>query len=171
VPPIHATLLPLVLVTVLAGCASDRVADSGGPSVLVRFPPTGAADIIQVTVTDRQPVRTAELVGPAGSVPAYSINTEAPRYGGSGGGFFPSIGLGIGGGSGGVGGGVGIGFPLGALGGGSPSPDPTTVSNAYIKVPDRGEYARDLQSRRIRVEIGWPPEGRTIELPAPQPPA
>jgi hypothetical protein len=161
-----ALVLPL-----LAGCTSNGgVARGSDPSVLARFPPNGATDILQVTVTDRQPVRSAELVGPGGTVPAYAINTEAPRYAPSSGGFFPSIGLGVGGGSGGVGGGIGIGFPLGGFGGGLSEPaSATTVSNAYIKLPDRGLYLRDWQSYRIRVELGWPPDSRTVEVAAPPP--
>src|SRR3954464_4842656 len=81
----------------LAGCASSGgVAEGTNQAVLARFPPRGAKDILQVTLKDRLPVRSAELVGPGGSVPAYSVNTEAPRYAPSYGGFLPSIGIGIG---------------------------------------------------------------------------
>jgi hypothetical protein len=159
---------PLILA--LAACSSGGgVAEGSNPGVVARFAPGGAADILQVTVTDRQPVRSVELVGPGETVPAYAINSE-PRYTGSGGGFFPSIGIGIGGGSGGVGGGFGIGLPLGGLGsGGSDPASATMVSNAYIKLPDRGLYLRNWQNYRIRVEIGWPPDSRVVEVPAPPP--
>jgi hypothetical protein len=156
----------------LAGCASSGgVAEGTNQAVLARFPPGGAKDILQVTVTDRLQVRSAELVGPGGgAVPAYSINTEAPRYAPSFGGFLPSIGIGIGGGSGGVGGGVNIGFPLGGGGNGSSAPPATSVSNAYFQLPDRGLYLREWQNYRIRVELGWPPDSRTVEIAAPPPP-
>jgi hypothetical protein len=164
--------LPLVAaLLLLAACSSTgKTTDTSSPTVLARFPPKGGADILQVTVTDRQPVRSVELVGPGETVPAYSINTEAPRYEPSGGGLFPSIGIGIGGGSGGVGGGLGIGLPLGGLGSGSSGASSgTTVSNAYVKLPDRGLYQRNWQSYRVRVEIGWPPDSRTVEVAAPPP--
>jgi hypothetical protein len=164
--------LPLVAaLLLLAGCSSMAKSDNANPAVLARFPTNGAVDILQVTVTDRQPVRSVELVGPGETIPAYAINTEAPRYEPSGGGFFPSIGIGIGGGSGGVGGGLGIGLPLGGFGSGSSggASAGTTVSNAYVKLPDRGLYQRNWQSYRVRVEIGWPPDSRTVEVAAPPP--
>jgi hypothetical protein len=165
-------VLAASLLVALAGCSSmNGVAQGSNPSVVARFPPSGGSDILQVTVTDRQPVRSVDLVGPGETVAAYAINTEAPRYAPSGGGFFPSIGIGIGGGSGGVGGGLGIGLPLGGFGGGESAPAAgAIVTNAYVKLPDRGLYLRDWQSYHIRVEIGWPPDSRVVEVAAPQPP-
>src|SRR4051794_40362057 len=60
----------------VAACSSGAVAEGTNQPVLARFPPNRGSDILQVTVSDGQPVRTAELVGPAETVPAYSINNE-----------------------------------------------------------------------------------------------
>jgi hypothetical protein len=162
---------PLIILALAACSSGGGVAEGSNPGVAARFAPGGAADILQVTVNDRQPVRSVELIGPGETtVPAYAINSEPPRYRGAGGGFFPSIGIGIGGGGGGVGGGLGIGLPIGGFGSaGSDPASATMVSNGYIKLPDRGVYLRDWQNYRIRVEIGWPPDSRIVEAPAPPP--
>ena len=70
-------LLPLLLA--LAACSSNG---GGGTTpttanVAARFPLGAEANVIQVTVTDRQAARAADLVLPDGTVqPAYSLDTE-----------------------------------------------------------------------------------------------
>jgi hypothetical protein len=159
----------LLCLPLLAGCSSGSVAEGGAPNVLARFPPNGAADIVQVTVTDRLPARSIELVGPGGMVqPAYAINSETAPRGDYGGG--PSFGLGVGGGSRGFSSGVGIGLPFGSIGSGSSSAG-ATVSNGYVRLPDRGFYLQTWRDWRVRVRLGDPPGDRVIEVEAPPPPA
>jgi hypothetical protein len=161
--------IALVVLLFLAAC-SGGVAEGNAPGALARFPPGGAQDIIQVTIADRLPARTIELVGPDGLVqPAYTINTDTPRgdYGAR-----PSFGLGVGGGNRGFSSGVGVGIPLGGYGSGGGGSAGNTISNGYIRLPDRGSYLQTWRGWYIRVRLGDPPgETRIFEIEAPPPPA
>jgi hypothetical protein len=170
-------LLPLLLA--LAACSSNG---GGGTTpttanVAARFPLGAEANVIQVTVTDRQAARAADLVLPDGTVqPAYSLDTErAPLSdtGYGGGGVVPSIGLGVAGGSGGgfgVGTGIGLLFP--SIGGPtSRTYSDQTVTRAYIRLPDPVRYREQWQTAKIRVRVGDPPDVHFVELAAPPPPA
>lgn len=152
------------IVLLLAGCAS-----AGSP------PPPGTAqaafigpDTIQVTVSDYVPAQSVALVGPQGEVPAASIDTTRTAYAAapSGG----SLGIGLGGGGGGTFGGIGLGFPIG---GGAPagSYPGMVISTAAIRLPPEPPYASVWRDSQIRIQLGLPPNVKTITIPAPAPPA
>ena len=170
-------LVSVVILAALLGACSGYGDTSTAPApvnILAGFMPGDARDVIQVTVRDRFAVRGADLVGPNGVVqPAYSINTErAPTYGSSGSGFGygTSFGFGFGGGGrSGFSSGVGIGIPLF----GTPSYTATsdqTVSNVFIRLPDAPDFQRNWSAYEIRLQVGDPPDLRTVTIAAPAPP-
>jgi hypothetical protein len=173
----RALLLPFVVA--LAACASGSGEAPAGPapgSIIARFPPGDARDVLQVTVSDRLAARAVELVGPNGLVaPAYTIESQQatrtePGYGGWG--FGPTVGLGVGGGSRGVGSGIGLTLPLGGMG----APSTTTVvdqtvTNAFVRIPDLNDYRQNWQAYKIRLQLGTAPNIRFITIDAPPPPA
>jgi hypothetical protein len=167
-----------LLLLALAACSSYQGASTPSTAnVAARFPLGAEANVIQVTVTDRQAARSAELLLPDGTVqPAYSLDAERaplpdPGYGG-GGGIIPGFGLGIGGGSGGVGVSSGIGLIFPAIGAAtSRTSSDQTVTRAYIRLPDPVRYRAQWQSAKIRVRVGDPPDVHYLELAAPPPPA
>lgn len=161
----------------LAGCASDPQTPKP-PSIEARYGAGG--NIVQVTVTDRLPLRGAELVAPNGTAEAArSINTErlarsyaAPGYG-------PTVGVGVGGFSGssgrsGFGTGLGLGFPLGGFGSGPATESELAaqvVSNAFIPVADAEAYRASWRQWRVRLSLGAAGvDERVVEVEAPPPP-
>jgi hypothetical protein len=166
-----------LLLCFLAACSSNSPEPPIGPapgSISARFPTGGAVDVIQVTVSDRMAARDIELVGPDGVVqPAYNVETQQatqvdPGYRGWG--LGPSVGLGVGGGSGGFGTGIGLSFPLGVYG--APTSTTTTdqtVTNAFIRIPDLGDYRQNWQDFKIRMRMGEPPDIRFLTIDAPPP--
>lgn len=160
--------LSTLALLVLAACSGD---DSEGihQTAAARFDAT-AADRIEVTVEDPQPVETAELVAPDGTLTAaYQIDRSKVTervYDAA-----PSVGVGVfGGSSGGIGTSVGIGFPI--FGGSSAPRDAVIDSRALIQVPDMAEYRRRWQDYRVRVHLGTNEANRRVmEIPAPRPPA
>ena len=152
----------------LAACAgNDRPASIASP-VAVRFV-ADAADVIEVEVTDRQPVDRVELAGPDGRViPAYQILRDTAAEAGVG--LSPSIGVGVSGGSSSrVGVGVGIGFPIGGFE--RPAEPPPVRSLARLRVPDMAAYGADWPRWTLRIRLGTPEAGwRFMEIPAPRPP-
>jgi hypothetical protein len=170
-------LIPVVVLAALLGACSSNDDSSTAPApinILAGFMPGDARDVVQVTVRDRYAVRSAELIGPDGQVqPAYSINTErTPTYGASGSGFGygTSFGFGFGGGNrSGFGSGIGIGIPLF----GAPTYTATsdqTVSNVFIRLPDAPDFQRNWSAYSIRLQVGDPPDLRTVTIAAPAPP-
>src|SRR5689334_19937680 len=97
----------------LAGCAAKEAPPPSPPPLAAGFAP-GLGDVVEVTMTDPQPVEQASLIAPDGTAfPAYQINrdhlasTSQP-------GIAAGLGLGLFGGtySNGVSQGFGIGFPF-----------------------------------------------------------
>ncbi len=168
----------------LAACTSgggERPAEVQAPdTVVARFAPGGEVSVIEVSVSDRRPLRSAELVGPGGViVPAASIDanrdaTAADQP------FRPSgvvgggLGRGFGSGTGfGFGTGVGIGLPpTGADAfGGQAAVLGQIRSTALLRLPDPLSYRLEWQQWQLRVQIGDPPDLNVVTLPAPEPPA
>lgn len=150
----------------LAACAGDRGGIPTSP-VEARFA-AASADQIEVTVKDRQPVETAELVAPDGAVTeAHQIDrnkTVERGYEPA-----PSVGVGVfGGSSGRIGTSVGIGFPLF---GSSASAEPVIDSRVLIRVPDMAAYRQRWPDYRLRLRLGTTDTNRRVmEIPAPRPP-
>ena len=159
----------LLALLALAACSGDRDDGISSP-VAARFIPGGAdAPQIEIEVTDRQAVETAELVAPDGAVTsAHQINRDRIVEGGRGG-ASPSVGVGVfGGSSGDIGTSIGIGIPI--FGGYDPG-DPAIDSRAVIRVPDLAAYRAGWQQYRVRLRFGAAPENeRVMEIPAPRPP-
>jgi hypothetical protein len=179
-PGSHARVLAaatLCGVLLLAACSygDERQPEQAADTVVARFAPGGEVSVVTVSVLDRRPLRSAELVGPGGViVPAASIDTdsssEQDRV------FSPAI---AGGGLLGTGGGFGFG-----TGGGVPMPltgaeaqfNQQDISGqlhsvALLRLPDPLGYRLEWQQWQVRVHIGDPPHASVITLPAPQPPA
>ncbi len=149
----------------LAGCAS------AGNSPLPPPPGTAQAgfvgpDTIQVTVSDYAPAQSVTLAGPQGEVGAASIDTVRSSYPAAPSGA--SVGIGVGGGGGSGFGGIGLGFPL--IGGAPAAPGPI-ISTATIRLPAEPPYASVWHDSQIRIQVGLPPNLKTITIPAPAPPA
>lgn len=141
----------LAFALLLAGCGGGDTA--GAPpveSVVARF---GAlSDVIEVTATDRLPLRSAVLVAPGGErVPAYSLDVTASPL------EAPSLGE-------------------AALMATPGAPRRVTrvgimASTALIRLPDANRYAKTWQGSRIELRFGDPGSGeRTVTLEAPKPP-
>ena len=152
----------------LAACAGDdRPAPIASP-VAARFV-ADMADVIEVEISDRQPVDQVELLAPDGRViPAYQILRETAVEAGVG--LRPSIGVGVSGGSSSrVGVGVGIGFPIGGFE--RPADAPRVRSLARLRVPDMAAYRAAWPHWVLRIRLGTPEAGlRFMEIPAPRPP-
>ncbi|MBV9522987.1 MAG: hypothetical protein JO010_09350 [Alphaproteobacteria bacterium] len=174
--------LPLLFAMIVGACASsqDAARQGQGPDTAVaRFVPGGEVTVIQVTVSDRQAMRGADLVYPDGEVvPAYSIDAnravaygqpafQAPPVGAV------AVGGGFGGGGGSFGSAVGITFPIGSW----YAPGSQIVysgqiqSTALVRIPQSEAYRRNWQDAKVRIRIGDPPNVSFVTLPAPSPPA
>jgi hypothetical protein len=75
--PRRAVAALLFVALGLAACTDDRAAAALEPdTVIARFAPGGEVSVIVVAVSDRRPLRSAELIGPGGTiVPAASVDT------------------------------------------------------------------------------------------------
>jgi hypothetical protein len=158
----------------LAACTSDEQPEAAvaPDTVVARFAPGGEVSVIVVSVSDRRPLRSAELIGPGGTiVPAASIDTgnialngdqslQPPAPPGGAGGF-----------------GFGTGAPTVPVPLTGAAPEMTGLSNgqiqstALLRLPDPLGYRLEWQQWQVRVRIGDPPDVNTVTLPAPQPPA
>jgi hypothetical protein len=175
----RASILILAVVA-LAGCVDGpspaRVGQAPDTAV-ARFIPGGEVTVVQVTVSDRRPVRNAELVGPDGTViQAYSIDLNRAalaQYSQ----YQAPIGL-----AGGAGFGFGGGYSSGAVGlsvglGGYGTPGSYVVasdqiqSTALIRLTDPQDYRQTWQDWKVRIQLGDAPDLSFITLQAPQPPA
>ncbi len=174
-------LLPLLALGLFACSEPYDAAHQGqGPDTAVaRFVPGGEVTVIQVTVSDRQAVRGADLVYSDGeTIPAFSIDADrAVSYGQPA--FQPSpsgavaAGGGFGGGGGSFGTGIGITFPIGSW----YTPGSQVVysgqiqSTALIRIANTNAYRQGWQEAKVRIRIGDPPDVNFVSLPAPSPPA
>jgi hypothetical protein len=138
----------------LAGCSSTI-----DPNTARTKYDTGS-DTIQIMVSDTQPVTTAALVGPDGTLyAATSVNVvETPHavYQAP-----PSVGLGIGGWNGNVGSAAGIGLPLG-------DPTPSRVTDQFIStvlLPAPADYRANWPAYKVQVQVG----NRALTQAAPKP--
>jgi hypothetical protein len=177
-PTIAAGMLLGALVIAACSSAGDERQPAGQApdTVVARFAPGGEVSVVEVSVSDRRPLRSAELVGPGGViVPAASIETNRaslaqdqplqPSSGGVAGGF----------GGGGFGFGTGEGVPM-PLTGAEPAGGQTALSGpirsiALLRLPDPLGYRLEWQQWQVRIRIGDPPDVNVVTLPAPQPPA
>jgi len=152
----------------LAGCFGGG--DSGGAgyrpyTAVARFVPGDEVNVIQVFVSDRQPLRGADLIGPGGAVIA-ADSIEARQGGGSlQPSFRPSIG-----------GAIGVAPAPGAYGPLAPGGSQTVSTGqieatASIRLSDPEAYLKDWRYWQVRLRIGDPPNVNVLSLPAPQPPA
>lgn len=161
----------------IAACA-DRNTAPPQPAIVVGFADqtTAArlgAPVIEVKATNPQPLATAELIGPDGTVVAAAPGQLEPQIP-TGSVFGPTVGFGIfGGSSSGVGTGVGIGVPVGGYGGydGATVPPGELVrSRALILVPDMAAYRRDWEQSKVRLKFGAAGDDTmTADIPAPAP--
>ncbi|HZS82484.1 MAG TPA: hypothetical protein VFA50_06415 [Stellaceae bacterium] len=174
--------LTLLLVFALAACSGPYGAGRAGQgpdTAVARFVPGGEVTVIQVTVSDPQAMRAADLVyGDGEVVAAYSIDAHrAVAYAPAG--YQAAAPSGVIGGAGGFGGGnssfgagIGITFPVGSW----YAPGSQVVysgqiqSTALIRIPDPERYRRDWQDAKVRIRLGDPPAVNFVTLPAPSPP-
>jgi hypothetical protein len=138
----------------LAGCSSTIDPNTARTNY------DAGSNTVQITVSDTQPVTTAALVGPDGTLhPATSINVvETPHtvYQAP-----PSVGLGIGGWSGNVGSGMGIGLPLGGA-------TPSQVTDQFVSMvllPVPADYKANWPAYKVQVQVG----DRALTQAAPKP--
>ncbi len=160
----------LLILLWLTACGGAGPGPAPGDLVQARFLAGGVADQIEVSATDRLPLRSAELVAPDGhTTPALSITANpAPTESFSQ--EFPSGPY------------SGSNFGVANIGSNALSPSvvgaaPNTqtkllavVSSASIQLPDPVAYRRDWQKYRIRLHFGDAPQTETRELAAPAPP-
>jgi hypothetical protein len=174
----------LVASLVLAACSAagdePRAAVQAPDTVVARFAAGGEVSVVEVSVDDRRPLRSAELVGPGGViVAASSIDSNRASLAadqpfrpsgtvGGGGGFAL-------GGGGGFGFGTGAGVPVPLTGAEGPNSQAAVSgqirSTALLRLPDPLGYRLEWQQWQVRVQIGDPPDVNYVTLPAPQPPA
>ena len=151
----------------VAGCESRPPASAPtSPSISVSYV-DGNPPGVAVAATHPQPLLSAELVGPDGSVvsTAGAVERDAPARSGSFG-LPVDLGVGIFGGSGGgIGTGVGMGVPLG----GAPSPANPNRYRARVPISDTAAYRRDWERSSLRLKFGTPSDNVTAEIPAPAP--
>jgi hypothetical protein len=169
VPRAHSTFLRAGLLLALAACAQHEPPPA--PPPLTAGFAAGLFDVVEVTMTDPQPVEQASLIDAAGkAVPAYQItrdilgSTSQP-------GIAAGLGFGIFGGtrSNGVSQGFGIGFPF--FGSAPPPPEPVVRSRALIRVSDMEAYRSSWQNWKLHLRLGTPETiERDVEFPAPRPP-
>jgi hypothetical protein len=131
--------------------------------------PGDEVSVIQVTVSDRQPLRGADLIGPDGAVIAaesvearQGVESQQPS-------FNQPLGTDISNG-------VGLAPPLGLYGSFAPAGSQTVSSGqiqstALIRLSDPLSYSKDWRLWQVRLRIGDPPNVTFLSLPAPEPPA
>lgn len=133
---------------------------------------SGHPTIIEVSVRDRQPVDSVELIAPGGAATAaYQLDRNTERVAvADDDGLDMGVAV-VGGSSGGVRTGIGIGIPLFGWSD-SPPPQDEVVSRARILLPDPTAYRTDWKRYVIRIHLGGTgPSARKMEMAAPQPPA
>jgi hypothetical protein len=156
-----------LLASALAACVDrDDAATGQRPfTAVARFLPGEEVTVIQVTVSDRQPLRAADLLGPGGAVVA-AESVDARQIAG----YQPPFSRQSIAGELGAGGAL----PLGGFGnfaGSERLSSGQIRSTALIRLPDPQSYIKDWRSWEIRLRLGDPPRATVLTLPAPQPPA
>ncbi len=155
----------------LAAC-SERAAPPPAPPPLTTGFAAGLGDVVEVTMTDPQPVEQASLIAPDGkAIVAYRIDRDhlAPT---SQPGIAAGLGFGLFGGtySNGISQGFGIGFPL--FGSAPPPAEPVVQSHALIQIADMAAYRSGWQNWKLHLRLGTRETSeRDVEFPAPRPPA
>jgi hypothetical protein len=160
--------LPLLAMLLLAACSQRPPAPPAPPPLTVGFA-AGLSDVIEVTMTDRQPVEQASLIGPDGkAIMAYQIDRDRLVVA-SDSGVAAGLGMGVfGGSSGGVSSGFGIGFPLFGT---PPATDSVVQSHALIRVEDMKAYRAGWPNWKLHLRLGSKETTeRDVEFPAPRPP-
>jgi hypothetical protein len=148
----------LALALALAACAGPGAPPSppAPGSVVARFDPGGAQDVIEVSVRGRAGARAVALIGPdGGAEAAYRIDVQPARRAPREHGALPP------------GAGPALGIP------GAPTRTTLTdeiVTTAFVRVPDIIDYRRNWQAYRIRIEFGETAAAPgAVTLPAPPP--
>ncbi|SRR6266851_9835182 len=154
-----------LLASALGACGGGRDGATVGQrpyTAVARFLPGDEVTVIQVTVSDRQALRGAALVGPEGavieaeSIDAGQVTDYQQPF------FRPPIAS-------------GLALPLGGFGTFAPPGSQTMSSGlirstALIRLTDPDSYAKDWRLWQIRLRIGDAPKPNLVMLPAPQPP-
>lgn len=158
-----------------AACA-DRQAAPPEPSAVVGFADQGTAarlgaPVIEVTAANPQPLATAELIGPGGTMVAGAPGQLEPQVPAGYPGYGPTFGIFGGSWGSSSGGGIGIGVPLGGGYGSATVPAGDLVrSRALILVPDMAAYRRDWDRSTVRLTFGAAGgDTTTADIPAPAP--
>jgi hypothetical protein len=174
----RTSVLAAVTLGGLLALAACGYGDEGAPgqmvdTVVARFAPGGEVSVITVSVLDRRPLRSAELVGPGGViVPAASIDVTGASGQDQTFSALPAVDDQP---RGGFGFGTGGGVPM-PLTGAEPRFSQQDISGqlhsvALLRLPDPLGYRLEWQQWQVRVHIGDPPHVSVVTLPAPQPPA
>jgi hypothetical protein len=160
------------LAVALAACGGgyeDPIAGQQPYTAMARFLPGAEVTVIQVTVSDRQALRGAELIGLGGAaIEADSIDASVaasqtqPV-------FRQSVDNGL------LDGAQDMSLPPTGFGAFGPTGTQTASSGqikstALIRLPDPASYVKDWRFCQIRLRIGDPPQVVVLDIPAPQPP-
>jgi hypothetical protein len=163
-------LYPILAILLLSACA-ERPAPRPAPPPLTAGFSVSESNVIEVVMTDAQPVEQASLIAPNGSATiAYQISRDRLAAN-SQPGIAAGLGLGLFGGtySNGVSSGFGIGFPF--FGSPPPPAEPVVQSHALIRIADMANYRSGWQNWKLHLRLGSPETSeRDVEFPAPRPP-
>ena len=163
-------LYPILAILLLSACA-ERPAPRPAPPPLTAGFSASESNVIEVVMTDAQPVEQASLIAPNGSATiAYQISRDRLAAN-SQPGIAAGLGLGLFGGtySNGVSSGFGIGFPF--FGSAPPPAEPVVQSHALIRIADMPAYRSGWQNWKLHLRLGSPETSeRDVEFPAPRPP-
>jgi hypothetical protein len=163
-------LYPILAILLLSACA-ERPAPRPAPPPLTAGFAASESNVIEVVMTDAQPVEQASLIAPNGSATlAYQISRDHLAAN-SQPGIAAGLGLGLFGGSSsnGVSSGFGIGFPF--FGSSPPPAEPVVQSRALIRIADMAAYRSGWQNWKLHLRLGSPETSeRDVEFPAPRPP-
>jgi hypothetical protein len=160
----------VLLAAGLAACGGREGTSAGSRpyTAIARFLPGDEVTTIQVWVSDRQALRSAELVGPDGvmiaaeSIDANQVTDYQQPF------FRPPVGGETASG--------GVAVPFGGFGNFAPAGSQTATSGqirsiALFRLADPANYSKDWRLWHIRLGIGDPPHVNVVNLAAPQPPA
>ncbi len=163
-------LYSILAILLLSACA-ERPAPRPAPPPLTAGFSVSESNVIEVVMTDAQPVEQASLIAPNGSATiAYQISRDRLAAN-SQPGIAAGLGLGLFGGtySNGVSSGFGIGFPF--FGSPPPPAEPVVQSHALIRIADMANYRSGWQNWKLHLRLGSPETSeRDVEFPAPRPP-